>query len=299
MGKHAWLTGLLILAIACGDDDGAGTDAGGGSDAAADSGSDSGGGASDSGATDSAVGMDSATDDAGADDAGADDAGADDAGADDDAGSDAAVARDAGPLCEGNMPGRCTERGTSCLSCPAGGPLENYLCTTACRSDADCTSRERPDCNQMNDRTPGICAPRGFRCAWGAICASPDTPIATPEGERAIAELREGDLVFSVESDQIVAVPIALVGRTRVVGHEVMRVELDGGQVLEISGGHPTADGELFADLEAGDHLGEFEVVSAQVVPYTYEHTYDILPASETGTYFAAGAWIGSTLQAR
>jgi hypothetical protein len=37
-------------------------------------------------------------------------------------------------------------------------------------------------------------------------------------------------------------------------------------------------------------------VVSVLVVPYTEPFTYDILPDSETGVYFAAGAAIGSTL---
>jgi len=37
-------------------------------------------------------------------------------------------------------------------------------------------------------------------------CASPDTPIATPDGERPIAELREGDLVYSVDGGAIVPV---------------------------------------------------------------------------------------------
>ena len=75
-----------------------------------------------------------------------------------------------------------------------------------------------------------------------------------------------------------------------------MQVTLATGDVLEISGGHPTADGDYFADLEAGDTLGEIEVVHVTEIPYPHAHTYDILPASDSGTYFAAGALIGSTL---
>jgi hypothetical protein len=37
-------------------------------------------------------------------------------------------------------------------------------------------------------------------------------------------------------------------------------------------------------------------VASAELVPYGYDATYDVLPASSTGTYFVAGALIGSTL---
>jgi hypothetical protein len=129
------------------------------------------------------------------------------------------------------------------------------------------------------------------------ICASPETPIATPQGERAIAELRAGDLVYSVDDDAIRAVPLLRAASTRVAAHHVVRVLLTGGAVLEISPGHPTADGRVFADLLRGGQLdGEHAVLSAELVPYEYERTYDILPASSTGTYFAAGALVGSTL---
>jgi len=78
--------------------------------------------------------------------------------------------------------------------------------------------------------------------------------------------------------------------------HRVVRVELESGRILEISPGHPTADGRTFGDLRAGDRLDGARVVSAELVPYMHGFTYDILPASDTGTYVAGGALIGSTL---
>jgi len=53
------------------------------------------------------------------------------------------------------------------------------------------------------------------------VCASPDTPIATPFGERAIAELRVGDLVYSVDDGAILPVPLVSVGKTPVTHHHV------------------------------------------------------------------------------
>ena len=44
--------------------------------------------------------------------------------------------------------------------------------------------------------------------------------------------------------------------------------------------------------------LDGIRVVSAELVPYTHSHTYDILPASDTGAYYAGGVLIGSTLRA-
>jgi hypothetical protein len=68
--------------------------------------------------------------------------------------------------------------------------------------------------------------------------------------------------------------------------------------VLSISPGHPTADGRLFSDLAAGTTLdAQHRVVEVQLVPYEHDRTYDILPASSSGAYFAAGALIGSTLR--
>ena len=64
-----------------------------------------------------------------------------------------------------------------------------------------------------------------------------------------------------------------------------------------ISPGHPTADGRTFGDRLAGSKLDTaHSVLSAELVPYAYDATFDILPASSTGTYFAAGALIGSAL---
>jgi hypothetical protein len=104
-------------------------------------------------------------------------------------------------------------------------------------------------------------------------------------------------LVYSVEHDAIVAVPLLRVGRTPVGVHRVVRVTLEDGAVLEVSPGHPTADGKTFGELRAGSRLDlQHTVRSAELVPYRYDATYDVLPASDTGTYFAAGAQIGSTL---
>jgi hypothetical protein len=131
------------------------------------------------------------------------------------------------------------------------------------------------------------------------VCASPDTPIATPLGERSIADLRAGDLVYTVEGEAIVAAPILHVGRTPVTHHQVVRVVLEGGRTLEISAGHPTADGRTFGDLRTGAKLDGARIESAESVPYRHEYTFDILPASSSGDYFAAGLRIGSTLKAR
>lgn len=132
-----------------------------------------------------------------------------------------------------------------------------------------------------------------------SMCADPDTPIATPLGERRIADLVAGDLVYSADHDAIAVVPIARVNRTAVVGHFVIHVELANGRGFSMSAGHPTADGRTMGDLVPNGLLDDQVVESASVVAYEHPYTYDILPASDTGTYFAAGALVGSTLFTR
>ena len=78
--------------------------------------------------------------------------------------------------------------------------------------------------------------------------------------------------------------------------HHVVRVRLTDGRTLELSPGHPTADGRTFGDLVAGGTLDGASIASVETIPYGYANTYDILPASSTGDYFAAGLRVGSTL---
>lgn len=221
--------------------------------------------------------------------------------------------------CEGectnlqNDPRHCGGCGTECGDgeiCQ-GGACGEPACETTCGAGETCCGSEccgagtlccdpqgpvefGPSCVTPDAR--GTC-PVG--CAPLCMCAAPDTPIATPGGERAIAELAVGDLVYSVEDGAIVAVPIVQVHRQPVTDHRVMRVRLDSGVTLSITGGHPTADGRRLDDLAAGDALGEAGVVAIEEVPYPHAYTHDILPGSTTGAYFAGGALIGSTLGER
>jgi hypothetical protein len=197
-----------------------------------------------------------------------------------------------------NVPGSCPP-GLNCL-CYQSGPSQNTCyCTTTCSGAGDCGDPTRPRC--------GGCAPPSLQClpveapeeCCNCDCAAPDTPIATPDGERAIASLRPGDLVLSVDGGRLVPVPILRTGRVRQVDHHVVEVWLDNGARLEISEGHPTADGRTFADLAPGERLGGARVVAVRSIPYRHAYTHDILPASDSGTYLAGGALIGSTLTGR
>ena len=200
--------------------------------------------------------------------------------------------------CDGPQPycdlGKC---GTPpCTSPQLCGPAATCCGAVCCNAGEICCNvpgpvEMGPKC-QLPDPETMTCD----KGCVGCVCASPDTPIATPAGDRPIADLRPGDLVYSVDHDAIVAVPIERVNRAPVNGHSVMRVSLASGAVLSISAPHPTADGRTFGDLRAGDALDGARIISVTRVPYTHAFTYDVLPRSSTGAYFAAGALIGSTL---
>jgi hypothetical protein len=171
--------------------------------------------------------------------------------------------------------------GEACCAVGRCGPVEQDqgFCEPADPDTGDCMRCECED-------EPGGCP----------ICNSPDTLIATPDGERAIADLVEGDLVLSMHGGVLMPVPVLALRSVLVHDHAVVRVELDSGRSIEVSGSHPTAEGRRLDSVAAGELLGDARVVSVELVPYTHERTYDILPASDSGTYLAGGALLGSTL---
>jgi Hint domain-containing protein len=131
------------------------------------------------------------------------------------------------------------------------------------------------------------------------ICLALGTRIATPSGERAVEQLRVGDIVWTIsERGERMAAPLIAVGSMPVPAlHEVVRLALDDGRVVFVSPGHPTADGRRVGDLAAGDALDGARIASAQRVRYAGGATYDILPAGATGAYWANGVLLGSTLR--
>jgi hypothetical protein len=200
--------------------------------------------------------------------------------------------------CGGFEPGACPA-GEFCRSCSQ--PDSNtYFCTTECVTNKDCKDPKRPSCEGApsgGKTSKGFCAQQGMLHHCQSKCAAPGTPILTPTGERPIESLRAGDLVYSVDGGRVVVVPLVETTRVPVIDHQVVRVTLAGGATLLVSPGHPTADGRTFGDLWPGDRLGEATVAAVETTAYPYDATYDVLPDSDSGAYFAGGALIGSTLK--
>jgi hypothetical protein len=131
------------------------------------------------------------------------------------------------------------------------------------------------------------------------ICLALGMRIATPSGERAVEELRSGDIVWTIGArGERVAAALVAIGSTPVPAtHEVVRLALEDGRVVYASPGHPTADGRRLGDLAAGQTLDGARIASAERIRYAGGATYDILPAGATGAYWANGILLGSTLR--
>lgn len=123
---------------------------------------------------------------------------------------------------------------------------------------------------------------------------SPDIRIRTTGVQKRIADIKKGELVLS---DEEKAVRVKKVSKAPVKNYKILKVRLNDGTIFEVSPGHPTADGRRFKELKMGDFLDNRMVVETKLIPYIYSHTYDILPDSKTGNYYANGVLIGSTLK--
>ncbi|MDD9938572.1 MAG: hypothetical protein OXT09_33490, partial [Myxococcales bacterium] len=214
-------------------------------------------------------------------------------------GNDILNCGECGNRCEGETPycdrGECTntppcEDSTTCA--------DGFCCGAGCCAAGQlCCEIPGPITFDIVCVTPTESEPT---CPMGCLqcdCNAPDTPIATPDGERPIASLRAGDLVYSIDGAAIVAVPVLMAVENPVQDHEVVRLSLEGGAVLEISAGHPLGDGRSIGDLQDGERYDGLRIESAERVGYAHPNTYDVLPDSSSGVYFAAGMPLRSTLK--
>jgi hypothetical protein len=130
------------------------------------------------------------------------------------------------------------------------------------------------------------------------ICLAASTLIATPRGAVRVVDMKAGMLVWTATPDgKRVAVAVLEVGSTQVpAGHLMVHLVLADGRELLASPGHRTSDGRPLGSLAAGDVLDGSTIKLWELVPYSGDRTYDLLPAGTTGTYWANGILLSSTL---
>jgi hypothetical protein len=81
--------------------------------------------------------------------------------------------------------------------------------------------------------------------------------------------------------------------------HGMVEITLADGRSLSLSAPHPLTDGRRADQLTAGEVYGGSIVTSVRTTLYKGAATYDILPAGDTGLYFANGIPVGSTLASK
>jgi hypothetical protein len=133
------------------------------------------------------------------------------------------------------------------------------------------------------------------------ICLARRTMIATPDGPRRVETMRVGDAIWTVDTagHRIRGQVLAVGSMTAARAHQVVQLRLDDGRVLRASPGHPLADGRLLGTLRVGDRVDGTGVIGVQRLPYGDRATYDLLASGPTGSYWANGVILDSTLASR
>ena len=130
------------------------------------------------------------------------------------------------------------------------------------------------------------------------ICLARGTRIETPDGERRVEDLRVGMAVWTTDDrgNRVIGVLLA-VGSTPVPPtHRVVHLVLADGRTVDVSPGHRLPDGRRLGDLRPGDRVDGSVVAGAALVAYGGGATFDLLPSGGTGTYWANGIRLASTL---
>ncbi len=131
------------------------------------------------------------------------------------------------------------------------------------------------------------------------ICLSAGSLIATPDGPVPVENITRGMLVWTTDSSgrQVPAYVIATAVTPVPAGFRLVRITLDDGRALTASPGHLAVDGKPLGAFRVGDSLDGAVIITLESITYDGDATYDLLPAGETGVYFANGIMLKSTLK--
>jgi hypothetical protein len=131
------------------------------------------------------------------------------------------------------------------------------------------------------------------------ICLVKGTIIATPQGQIPVEQLTKGMIVWTMDDagNRIVKEIVETSSTIVPSSFQVIKIELSDGRTVTASPGHPTAQGRAIANYQVGDELDGALIVAVDYITYDGGRTYDILPAGDTGLYWANSILLGSTLK--
>jgi hypothetical protein len=130
-------------------------------------------------------------------------------------------------------------------------------------------------------------------------CLPMGTLIDTPDGPVPVEQLHKGMMVWTMtgSGDRVASVLVETSKIQVPPTHQVVVIMLEDGRTVTASLDHPTANGKALGDYRAGDILDGSRVIVAERMSYSGGATYDILPDSATGFYWANGILLSSTLK--
>ncbi len=172
-------------------------------------------------------------------------------------------------------------------SCPTG-----YQCVQDCGPPVARVGEPPPPYHCLTDEQ----AKRPRMCP---ICLARDTEIATPQGPVRVQDLTVNSPVWSRDDQgRRIISRVSRVSRSDAPpNHQVVNLTLADGRRARVSAGHPTVDGRRVGDLRVGESYDGTVVIGTERSPYDADYTYDLLPDSATGSYWADGIPLGSTLK--
>lgn len=198
-------------------------------------------------------------------------------------------------------------RGGSCTGdecCGSNTTFSNGACIASCSVSVDCSTVSARNCNTTTgcrscaQGSGGICISASDTATLCWKCLSFTSKISTPIGDVAVTSLKVGDIIWTADATGNRVVRTLLkVSRIPAINHRVVHLVLADGRTLDVSAPHPTADGRTVGDLKVGEAYDGSIVRSVVLKAYEGSATYDILPAGETGYYWANGIVMGSTLK--
>lgn len=150
-------------------------------------------------------------------------------------------------------------------------------------------------------------SPPGYYCELNSvaskprmcpICLASNTMISTPDGQVSVKEIRVGVKVWSINKRgvRIESTVLNASNMDAPKSHQMIHLVLSDKREVWLSPNHPTMNGTPVKELRVGDNYDGARVLIVDAVPYWDDKTYDLLPDSDTGMYWANGILFGSTL---
>ncbi len=169
----------------------------------------------------------------------------------------------------------------------------------SCSANSTCIENCGPPVVRGGEEHPGYSCAKTGEMRICPICLAANTKISTPKGEINVTELKTGMEVYSIDSggQKIVSKIIKTTKTQAPSTHKVVHLKLEDSRELWVSPNHPVVGGITAGELRRGDVYDDSIVTVAELVPYNSGFTYDLLPDSETGFYFANGIPMASTLK--